>query len=327
MKSVYTGGEKVAEFESYDELRVGDSKPAFIYEGNELVYPNPVKDGLVLWYDFSGRTNADGQRGIAEDLSVNGNHGTLQNFNYSAESGYDKNKLLFDGVDDYLQVPETGLNPESMTAQINDNIYSYNNERVFSMKDSVVSCGINLFKLTNLVSTSNSIIQKDIVNGIIEATNTSYYIADNNVELKPEIEYRISVENVQNSSSSRKDRVSVQVNDKRNSSVLISLGHLSESNNELTFSVTQEQYDSNDGKFSIALYVSGAERVNARIEKVMLVENKEPRHWNLPTEDSLQLISTVNKQTIQSYKLYNRPLTAEEIEHNYAIEKERFGIE
>src|SRR5699024_2064161 len=102
MKSVYTGGEKVADFESYDALRVGDGKSAFIYEGNELVYPNPVKDGLVLWYDFSGRTNTDGQRNIAEDLSGNGNHGTLQNFNYSAESGYDKNKLLFDGVDDYV---------------------------------------------------------------------------------------------------------------------------------------------------------------------------------------------------------------------------------
>ena len=102
MKSVYTGDGKVAEFESYDELRVGESKPAFIYEGNELVYPNPVKDGLALWYDFSGRTNADGQRGIAEDLSGNGNHGTLQNFNFTPESGYDKNKLLFDGVDDEI---------------------------------------------------------------------------------------------------------------------------------------------------------------------------------------------------------------------------------
>ena len=104
MKSVYTGGEKVAEFESYDELRVGDGKPAFIYEGSELVYPNPVKDGLVLWYDFSGRTNTDGQRGIAEDLSGNGNHGTLQNFNYTTESGYEKNKLLFDGVDDEIAI-------------------------------------------------------------------------------------------------------------------------------------------------------------------------------------------------------------------------------
>ena len=103
MKSVYTGDEKVAEFESYDELRVGGSKPAFIYEGNELVYPNPVKDGLVLWYDFSGRSNADGQRGIAEDLSGNGNRGTLQNFNFTEESGYESKGLKLDGVDDFIE--------------------------------------------------------------------------------------------------------------------------------------------------------------------------------------------------------------------------------
>lgn len=99
---VYRGADKVAELGSYDELRIGANKPAFIYEGNELVYPAPVRDGLVLWYDFSGRTNGDAERGVAEDLSGNGNHGTLQNFNYTAESGYDKNKLLFDGVDDYI---------------------------------------------------------------------------------------------------------------------------------------------------------------------------------------------------------------------------------
>src|SRR5699024_6557555 len=128
MKSVYTGGEKVAEFESYDELRVGDGKPAFIYEGNELVYPNPVKDGLVLWYDFSGRTNADGQRGIAEDLSGNGNHGTLQNFNYTAESGYDKNKLLFDGVDDHIL-------SNSFDKDYIDPIKNFNFDFVLNQKD------------------------------------------------------------------------------------------------------------------------------------------------------------------------------------------------
>ncbi len=32
--------------------------------------------------------------GIAKDLSGNGNHGTLQNFNFTPESGYDKNKLF-----------------------------------------------------------------------------------------------------------------------------------------------------------------------------------------------------------------------------------------
>src|SRR5699024_1448287 len=123
------------------------------------------------------------------------------------------------------------------------------------------------------------------------------------------------------------DRVSVQVNNKENSSVVINLGSLSKTSNDLTFTITQEQYDNNNGIFSIALYVSGSERTNARIEKVLLVESKEPKQWSLPPEDSVQLISTVNKQIIQSYKIYNRPLTPEEIAHNYAIEKERFGIE
>lgn len=329
MKSVYTGDEKVAEFENYNELRLGENNPAFIYEGDELVYPNPIKDGLVLWYDFSGRTNDDAQRDVAEDLSGNGNHGILNNFNFTAESGYENDGLKFDGVDDLIEMPldNSYLDHQEMAVQINDDIYAYNNERVFSVQDSVVDGGRNLFKLTNLVFTSGSIIQKDIVNGIIEATNTSYYIADNNVELKPGIEYRISVENIQNSSSSDMDSVRVQVNNKTNTLSVISLGRLSKESNDLTFTITQEQYDDNSGIFSIALYVSRGERANAKIEKVLLVENKDPKHWSLPSEDSVQLISTVNIQTIQSYKLYNRALTPEEISHNYAIEKERFGIE
>ena len=84
-------------------MNIGSLNTPFIYRGEELVYPNPVKDGLVLWYDFSGMTNDDESKGIAKDLSGNGNHGTLQNFNFTPESGYDKNKLLFDGVDDYVQ--------------------------------------------------------------------------------------------------------------------------------------------------------------------------------------------------------------------------------
>lgn len=127
MKSVYTGDEKVAEFESYDELRVGENKPAFIYEGSELVYPNPVKDGLVLWYDFSGRTNADSQRGIAEDLSGNGNHGTLQNFNFTPESGYDKNRLLFDGVDDRIETNSILWGQQSISASFVFKLNSLNN--------------------------------------------------------------------------------------------------------------------------------------------------------------------------------------------------------
>src|SRR5699024_7001153 len=85
-------------------MNIGDMGVPFIYQGEELIYPEYVKDGLVLHYDFSGMTNEDETKGIARDLSGNGNHGTLQNFNFTPESGYDKNKLLFDGVDDRLHL-------------------------------------------------------------------------------------------------------------------------------------------------------------------------------------------------------------------------------
>ena len=39
-------------------IKLGNKDMSFVYKGNELVYPNPVQDGLVLWYDFSGRRTA-----------------------------------------------------------------------------------------------------------------------------------------------------------------------------------------------------------------------------------------------------------------------------
>ena len=84
------------------QVKLGDKNIPFIYQGNELLYPNPVKDGLVLWYDFKGMKNSDVGKGIVRDLSGNGNDGTLQNFIYTNDSGYN-NGLKFDGIDDYYQ--------------------------------------------------------------------------------------------------------------------------------------------------------------------------------------------------------------------------------
>src|SRR5699024_10101965 len=85
-----------------DSIKLGNTDIPFVFRGDELMYPNYVKDGLVLHYDFSGMSNSDESRGVAKDLSGNGNDGTLQNFNFTEESGYDKNKLIFDGVDDEI---------------------------------------------------------------------------------------------------------------------------------------------------------------------------------------------------------------------------------
>lgn len=85
------------------QVKLGDKNIPFIYQGNNLLYPSPVKDGLVLYYDFKGMKNIDISKGIAKDLSGMNNNGTLQNFMYTNESGYD-NGLKFDNVDDFVSL-------------------------------------------------------------------------------------------------------------------------------------------------------------------------------------------------------------------------------
>ena len=266
MKSVYTGDEKVAEFESYDELRVGENKPAFIYEGSELVYPNPVKDGLVLWYDFSGRTNTDGQRGIAEDLSGNGNHGTLQNFNYTTESGYEKNKLLFDGVDDRVIEISPTVNA----------VYTYESTFLISSKQSDWG---GVFGNYNHKSGDRA---GGNISAFKDATSSSVRVA----YATSSGEYRF---------------VSTVVD--------------VEQVNHVT-----------------AVFGEGYERVYINGE----IRNENNNGYTpIPSTDgfglSLGVWESVPSYTFDgdafSVRAYNRPLTPEEIAHNYAIEKERFGIE
>ena len=257
MKSVYTGGEKVGEFESYDELRVGDGKPAFIYEGNELVYPNPVKDGLVLWYDFSGRTNADGQRGVAEDFSGNGNHGTLQNFNYTAESGYDKNKLLFDGVDDRIRSDKPFPSSQVLSAEI----VITGREGGYS---GVIKGGYGVWALNEW--------------GIrdVGSYHSFYY-----------------------------------------------------SNGDFTSSITTPVQLNKITHFCFVM--TETELIVYRNGKQIGLTERNAKNDMRFTEQRLEIGTAYSgahgTHIYHSIKIYHRPLTPEEIAHNYAIEKERFGIE
>ena len=263
MKSVYTGGEKVGEFESYDELRVGDGKPAFIYEGNELVYPNPVKDGLVLWYDFSGRTNADGQRGIAEDLSGNGNHGTLQNFNFAAASGYDKNELLFDGVDDSVRTTtnETLNIVGDLTVEITIECNETTNDWRWFVGNSQNASHFNGF----------SLYQQPAAQHGLAFGYRGTILKDSNYTVEEGKKYHLL-------GTSEDGLLKFYINGQ----LITSRNAIAESDNSFR-----------DFSFMRATYYSSP-------------------HF---------------KGGMGSTRIYNRPLTPEEIAHNYAIEKERFGIE
>ena len=261
MKSVYTGDEKVAEFESYDELRVGENKPAFIYEGDELVYPNPVKDGLVLWYDFSGRTNADEHRGIAEDLSGNGNHGTLQNFNFSPESGYDKNKLLFDGVDDRIETNSILWGQQSISASF-------------------------VFKLNSLNNYLTSIMQMGSSTGRLWLRFTGTSLSLNTYWGQSGSDYSIN----KYYASPPTDFV-----------FYITIVVDRENNNQTLYL---------DGESVGSVDISLSEGIDwANIVRLGLNSSY------LPIDGYYRDV-----------KFYNRPLTPEEIQHNYTIEKEKFDI-
>src|SRR5699024_709929 len=128
------------------KMKFGSKDIPFVYKGDKLVYPNPIKEGLLLWYDFKGMRNTDTNKEVAKDLSGNGNDGTLTNFNFTEGSGYKDNTLVFDGVDDSLTIPELVLDETAMTATLNEKTYSYEDDKVLSVDEDgeVVGGGINL---------------------------------------------------------------------------------------------------------------------------------------------------------------------------------------
>lgn len=130
------------------KMKFGSKDIPFVYKGDKLVYPNPIKDGLLLWYDFKGMKNTDETKGIAKDLSGNGNDGTLTNFNFTEESGYKDNTLVFDGVDDKLVIPELVLDETAMSVMQDGKLYAYEDDKVLTVGEDgeVVGGGRNLIQ-------------------------------------------------------------------------------------------------------------------------------------------------------------------------------------
>ena len=242
-------------------MNIGDMGVPFIYQGEELIYPEYVKDGLVLHYDFSGMTNEDETKGIARDLSGNGNHGTLQNFNFTPESGYDKNKRLFDGVDDYVRYTESRVAAKTLevTAEIDEPIKTY-----ATLIGTYVGSGNGGFNIYNY--------------GQFLRVHTSSI--DGN-----------QIFTVRGLRAGAKLHIVVVMND---SHCLVYISGVQ------------------IGSFDFLDYK--AEQTNSSYQGLFLGS-----YHNGSTYFS--------QESIFSAKAYNRPLTPEEIAHNYAIEKERFGIE
>ena len=98
---IYQGDKLVSEDNQDTQyIKFGNKNIDFVFQGNNILYPNPVNHNLVVWYDFKGLSDGIFNKDIANDLT-NKSNGSLKNFSYSNGSGY-SNGLLFDGIDDYI---------------------------------------------------------------------------------------------------------------------------------------------------------------------------------------------------------------------------------
>ena len=236
------------------QVKLGDKNIPFIYQGNEMLYPNPVKDGLVLWYDFKGMKNSDVNKGVAEDLSGNGNNGALQNFNYTSESGY-SDGLKFDGVDDY---------------------YISNSKIQRTSKELTISISVNVVE---------------------KSTNWQYFL--NLVD-----------------------------NDGKIISVLQHWGNPDLFLNDLTIN-GHNYFPSSLTKYNITITVNG-KNIKSFINGTSGTVSNATANVDISTfTNELKIVKPSNIKlngTIYSIKIYDRVLTDQEIQHNYQIEKERWGL-
>ena len=90
---------------------VDGAEVLYTMRNGKIVDPNIPMDGLACYLDTRGKHNTDIYRNTLLDLSGSGNHGTLQNFNFTEESGYVEDLsgggtsgLKFDEVDDKLSI-------------------------------------------------------------------------------------------------------------------------------------------------------------------------------------------------------------------------------
>ena len=238
------------------QVKLGNKNIPFVYQGNELLYPSPIKDGLVLYYDFKGMKNSDVTKGIVKDLSGKGNNGTLQNFAYTSGSGYNDG-LKFDGIDDVVNLTNPLFNQtkenQSWTFSISFKLVENNTSLEFLLR------GINLGIGIRYMDNKNKILN------YINNTDKAYLYSNDGV--------------IQNK-----------------------------------FSVVTCSYDYNTRTAKI--YINDTLDSQKKLEDGIVPSGMG---YNMS-------IGTRRNDYIYGMKLYSRALTDHEIQHNYKIEKERWGL-
>ena len=256
------------------QVKLGDKNIPFIYQGNELLYPNPVKDDLILWVDFKGLHNTSYERQWVENFADNSNNNRLNNFDYSEGSGY-KNGLHFDGIDDFISFNDLtfddfrGMDKFTFDFTIT---FTNSNKRgaIFSLP---LSERIDGSRRLLVKVNENKEITVGRYNGVWKGKKTMPIN-------KETVNVILTFENMEDEDF--------------NLNVYID-GVKLELNTDLI--VTSEYYGN-----PYTYLVLGWQGTNTQGENAFL------------------------KEIIHSTKIYNRVLNEQEIQHNYNLEKERWGL-
>lgn len=234
------------------DIKLGNKPINFVYQGNELLYPNPIKDGLVLWYDFKGMKNTSFNKNITKDLR-NNSDGILKNFSYTSESGYN-NGLMFDGIDDYISLD--------------------------------MSVGKNF-------SISTTIYVDNVANNyILSSSNVYFYLRKSGYHLDLAI-----LNNLSRQELFRVDNFFIEFLNKK-----INISYVIDSDNKKVYLYINHSLYKTFNMGEVA-------RSDMNIAGIGI--------WNK---------NYFFKGSIYSFKVYNKSLTNNEIEHNYNLEKERWGL-
>ncbi len=129
-KGLTVNGKSVWHEGNFNPADKADKIGGELVEGYPFVKP-VIDDSLVLWLDGTTGNNYE-QISVWKDLSGNNNHGELKNFAYTEDSGWVNGGLKFDGVDNYVQIPQLNLNPDSFSLQVDDKLRVFNGDKVFT---------------------------------------------------------------------------------------------------------------------------------------------------------------------------------------------------
>ena len=270
------------------QVKLGDKNIPFIYQGNELLYPNPVKDGLVLWYDFKGMKNSDVSKNVVKDLSNRkNNNAQVENFAYSSGSGYGNKGLKFDGIDDRIIPMYTGGTNGRLDMKKINNGQKFSVEITLKMTEQLISQGSEVFMTAKtygrfwvtFLKDNNASSEQFIL------TTSTYYGAEG-----------------------------------EGSIYLFGSKEGYKYGDEFHITVTLDKND------KLILYVNGVKKGEQDLSGITITTPQETEFIVLLGQGSAGAYYRRFDHELYSMKVYDRVLTDKEIQHNYKLEKERWGL-